>query len=102
MEENDKETLNDDDNGDYDDDYHYHHHHHHRRRQRLHNRPYCSSQQQMNEGDEIKLEEKHSVDKMILLHQALSQASVTRAKRCKQVLSYQSFFCFIFSKCHLL
>lgn len=56
----------------------------------LSDQPYCSHQQQMNEVvDEITQEEKQPVDKMTLLHQALSQASVTRAKRCKQVLSFQ-------------
>lgn len=70
IDEKDKETLNDN-----------HHHHNHQ--------PYCFNQQQINEEDEIRQEEKHSVDKMILLQQALSQASVTRAKRCKQVLLFK-------------
>ncbi|EJD73812.1 hypothetical protein LOAG_18791, partial [Loa loa] len=61
IEEKDKETLND--------------------------QPYCSNQQQINEEEEedkIKKGEKQPIDKMTLLQQALSQASVTRAKRCKQ------------------
>ncbi|CAG9533968.1 unnamed protein product [Cercopithifilaria johnstoni] len=51
----------------------------------LNDQSYCSHQQQINEEkDEVTQGEKQPVDKMILLHQALSQASVTRAKRCKQ------------------
>uniref|UniRef100_A0AAF5Q4R8 Homeobox domain-containing protein n=2 Tax=Wuchereria bancrofti TaxID=6293 RepID=A0AAF5Q4R8_WUCBA len=51
----------------------------------LSDQSYCSHQQQINEEeDEITQEKKQPVDKMTLLHQALSQASVTRAKRCKQ------------------
>lgn len=59
---------------------------------------YRSHQQQINEAeeDEVTEEEKQSVDKMTLLHQALSQASVTRAKRCKQVPLFQFFFFFSF------
>ncbi|VBB35444.1 unnamed protein product [Acanthocheilonema viteae] len=50
-------------------------------------KPYCSHQQQISdEKDDVTQEEKQPVDKMTLLHQALSQASVTRAKRCKQIL----------------
>ncbi|VDO23410.1 unnamed protein product [Brugia timori] len=50
----------------------------------LSDQSYCSHQQQINKEDEITQEKKQPVDKMTLLHQALSQASVTRAKRCKQ------------------
>ncbi|KAM3726726.1 Homeobox protein [Dirofilaria immitis] len=49
----------------------------------LNDKSYCSRQRQKQE-DEVTQEEKQAVDKMTLLHQALSQASVTRAKRCKQ------------------
>ncbi|VDP14208.1 unnamed protein product [Onchocerca flexuosa] len=56
----------------------------------LNNKTYCSHQQQINEKeeDEVTQEENQAIDKMTLLHQALSQASVTRAKRCKQTSIY--------------
>uniref|UniRef100_A0A915Q6M8 Homeobox domain-containing protein n=1 Tax=Setaria digitata TaxID=48799 RepID=A0A915Q6M8_9BILA len=51
--------------------------------------PCCSQQHKINEGeenDEVTEEGREAVDKMTLLHQALSQASVARAKRCKQII----------------
>uniref|UniRef100_A0A0R3S4P4 Meis_PKNOX_N domain-containing protein n=1 Tax=Elaeophora elaphi TaxID=1147741 RepID=A0A0R3S4P4_9BILA len=49
----------------------------------LSDQPHCSHHQQQMNGEEED-EVTQPVDKMTLLHQALSQASVTRAKRCKQ------------------
>lgn len=54
----------------------------------------CSYGKQINEeNDKVMEKEKRSIDKITLLHQALSEASVTRAKRCSKVsiIQFPSF-----------